>query len=61
MGYWQKRLREPSTWLGLMQVMIAFALVKFSPEQEQAVTSLIYVFFGTGAVGMAAPDRQHGE
>jgi membrane protease YdiL (CAAX protease family) len=59
--YWLKRLKEPSTWLGLLQFSVAFGFVHFSPEQSDAVTSLFMLIAGSGVVGMCTPDKQHDE
>lgn len=57
--YWIARLREPSTWLGMLQFCTAFGFVEFTPEQNEAVTAMIMIVAGAGVVGMVVPDKQH--
>lgn len=47
-----KRLREPSTWAGLMLVISAFGM-SLTPEQQYALSTLGLALIGT-------PDTQHG-
>jgi membrane protease YdiL (CAAX protease family) len=59
--YFLNRLKEPSSWLGLLQFSVAFGFVHFSPEQTDAVTSIVMIIAGSGVVSMVAPDKQHHE
>ncbi len=57
--YLIKRLKETSTWLGIMQLLMAFGLVTITPEQNAAITAIIAAIAGSGIAGMATPDKQH--
>jgi membrane protease YdiL (CAAX protease family) len=59
--YIQNRLKEPSTWLGLLQFSIAFGFVHFSPEQTDATIYIIMLIAGSGLTGIVTPDKQHND
>lgn len=56
MFYIKSRLLEASTWIGLLNLCVAFALIKLTTEQREAVESLVYILFSNGMYGMVAPD-----
>jgi hypothetical protein len=52
--YLLDRLREPSTWRGIVALLTAFG-VALSPEQTAAIVSLGLAV--VGAIGALAPDK----
>jgi len=54
-NYFINRLRERSTWSGLIWCAVAFGVYQFTPEQEAAVTALGMSL--AGAFSVVAPDK----
>ena len=54
MNYFLARLKEPSTWRGIIAVLTAFG-VTFSPEQVEFIISIGLA--GIGLVGALFPDK----
>jgi hypothetical protein len=52
--YFLNRLKEPSTWRGLIMVATAYGM-HLSPEQAYAIASLGMAL--AGGVGAAAPEQ----
>lgn len=52
--YWQDRLREPSTWRGLILCLGAFGLLNITPDQQNALLALVFAL--AGSVGVATKD-----
>jgi hypothetical protein len=52
------RLREPSTWYGIMNLLTAFGVLQLSDTQSSAVSMAVsgLVAFGTAAI--LTPDKQ---
>lgn len=48
--YLFERLREPSTWRGLIWVCGAFGVMHFSQDQESAITALAMALAGAGGI-----------
>ena len=45
-----ERLREPSTWRGLIWVVSAFGIYTLTDNQENAVTALAMALAGSGGL-----------
>lgn len=52
--YIKDRLKEPSTWLGIISgsiaVAMSFHLIELTPEQHDAILELLVVVLGNGLV-----------
>ena len=53
MIYIVRRLKEPSTYAGLITLAIAFNVIAITPEQQMALLTVI------GGLLTASPDKQH--
>jgi hypothetical protein len=53
-NYFLARLKEPSTWRGLIMVATAYGM-RLSPEQAYAIASLGMAL--AGGIGAAAPEQ----
>ncbi len=56
MSYLKNRLREPSTWRGIIWCLSAFGIWHLSDDQARAFTSLGMAL--AGGIGIIAPDRK---
>jgi hypothetical protein len=52
MDFINKRLKEPSTYAGLMTLLMSFHVVDFSVDQQTAILGFIGLLLVT-------PDKQH--
>ena len=59
--YLSRRLKESSTWFGIMQLAIAYGIWEVTPEQYDAIKNLVYLIFFSGAGGVVIPDKQHND
>lgn len=57
--YLIKRLKEPSTYFGIMQLAVAYGIWEVTPEQYDAIKSFVFLIFFSGAGGVIVPDKQH--
>ena len=53
--YCVERMREPSTWRGLVLVVTAFGWACFTDQQEQAITTIGLGL--AGLLGVVTPDK----
>ena len=54
MNYFLNRLKEPSTWRGIIAILTAFGIT-FSLEQTEAIIAMGLA--GIGLVGALFPDK----
>ena len=54
MSYLRDRLKEPSTWRGIILVAASFGLLHITPEQQNALLALIFAL--VGGVGITTKD-----
>jgi len=54
MNYFLDRLKEPSTWRGIIAVLTAFG-VTISPEQVEAIIATGLAIMGL--IGILSPDK----
>lgn len=47
------RLKETSTWAGIITLLMAFHVLNLTPDQQSSIMLFI------GAILAATPDRQH--
>ena len=57
MEYIKARLKEPSTWRGLILVFIAFSAYQFTSDQATAILELGMAL--SGGIGATTPDNHH--
>lgn len=57
--YYLNRLKEPSTWFGIMQLAVAYSIWEVTPEQYDAIKTLVYLIIASGTGGVVIPDKQH--
>jgi hypothetical protein len=48
--FFLSRLREPSTWRGLIWVLASFGVYHFTSDQEGAITALAMALAGSGGI-----------
>lgn len=53
----QTRLKEYSTWYGIVQIILAFQLFEITDAQANAVLGLISAVFFAGAASIVTPDK----
>lgn len=52
------RLREPSTWYGMINVAAAFGVLNLTDVQSSAVSLALSSMLGVGAAAIITPDKQ---
>lgn len=55
--YFSDRLKEYSTWYGIVQVICAFQLFNITDTQATAILALITSVFFSGTASIITPDK----
>lgn len=55
MNYWKDRLKEPSTWRGIILLLASFGVLHITPEQQDALLALVFAL--VGGVGITTKDN----
>jgi hypothetical protein len=54
------RLREPSTWFGIINLLTAFGVLQLTHEQSSAIMLAVSSLLGVGTAAVLTPDKNNG-